>query len=808
MARLLAHVQKLQGRSLDELRVRGVQAMRAHLERLRTADGAREPDDARLLRLVDGRSLGGRRLTATALLEHFRERAPGRFFAGLTDRAATTAAFRRRWPEPASSTIQSADRIVKGILDVFGHEIAIGAHPDWALEPLSGRRTALVHWSRIAYLDPRVSGDCKVTWEINRHQYFLTLGRAYWLTGDERYAWTFVRHLASWMDENPPNRGINWASSLEVALRSIAWIWALLFFRDSAHLDERLFTRAIASLDAHGRHIETYLSTYFSPNTHLTGEALGLLQLGLVLPELRRAAAWRDLGARLLEEQLHRQVLPDGVYFEQSTYYHRYTADFYLYALILADAHGLPLAAPIRARLPALLEYLLTITRPDGRTPLIGDDDGGRLLPLGSRPSDDFRDTLGIGAIVLRRGDLAHVAGSPPEEALWLLGQAGVSTFDALPPAEPTHESRAFAASGYYVIRDGWRSTSDYAVIRCGPHGALTGAHAHADALAIELTLAGRPLLVDSGTYTYAALDDRNAFRATAAHNSVTVDDLSSAAPGPTAFTWQSTARARTRSWVTHPRFDFFEGEHDGYERREAAASHLRSVFFLKGEYWVIADSIDAAGPHRATIHLHFAPGVVVRSDGHRALLARHADGAEHRLQLFAEDGLMSCEEGRVSPAYRRLLPAPSGVFRRNAHGPHRTVMVIADASAMRWQHCEWREASPQSAALTLVLAASIDTILIGDDDRASPLARDGVSAYAHWTWVRRSLSGEPTDFVSVGARSLAIDGVQLLSSAAELEMTAGRKTPDGWQVEVRRDGALDEWIASGSQTICVGSAE
>ena len=89
-----------------------------------------------------------------------------------------------------------------------------------------------MHWSQIDFLDARVSGDKKITWELNRHQFFQQLGRAYWRTGDESYAESYVAYVTSWMDANPPKLGINWASSLEVSFRVISWLWALYFFKD------------------------------------------------------------------------------------------------------------------------------------------------------------------------------------------------------------------------------------------------------------------------------------------------------------------------------------------------------------------------------------------------------------------------------------------------------------------------------------------------------------------------------------------------------------------------------------------------
>src|SRR5690606_1012530 len=100
--------------------------------------------------------------------------------------------------------------------------------------------------------------------------------------------------------------------------------------------------------------------------------------------------------------------------------------------------------------------------------------------------------------------------------------------------------SRAFPDGGFYTIRDGWGTDATWAVVDCGPHGTMNCGHAHADALSLELAANGRSLLVDSGTYSYPG-PERNLFRATAAHNAVTVDDTGSSEPG-TPFQWKRIA--------------------------------------------------------------------------------------------------------------------------------------------------------------------------------------------------------------------------------------------------------------------------
>jgi len=231
--------------------------------------------------------------------------------------------------------LEDADGIVDGHRTLLGRCVDLSPSVDWHRDPVTGRRIPLRHWTRIDPLDPEVAGECKVVWELSRHQHFPLLGEAYAFTGERRYVNRFVDHLTGWMDENPPGWGIHWSSSLELAYRAIAWIWSLELFRDAPGVTESLYVRALKFLYLHGRHIERHLSTYYSPNTHLTGEALGLLYLGTFLPELEAAERWRRLGARILSEQLPVQVLSDGVYFERATAYHAYTVDIHLHAHLL-----------------------------------------------------------------------------------------------------------------------------------------------------------------------------------------------------------------------------------------------------------------------------------------------------------------------------------------------------------------------------------------------------------------------------------------------------------------------------------------
>src|SRR6185295_794874 len=146
-------------------------------------------------------------------------------------------------------------------------------------------------------------------------------------------------------------------------------------------------------------HVYRHTSVYSSPNTHLIGEAAALFIAGLVFRDQKRPAAWLERGAALLSEAVDKQVLDDGVYGELSSCYHCYALDFYLHAMVLAERNRYYLQGHVRRKVCDMLGFLMHLTRPDGTIPLLGDDDGGRVLALQQRNYRSFCDALCLGAV-------------------------------------------------------------------------------------------------------------------------------------------------------------------------------------------------------------------------------------------------------------------------------------------------------------------------------------------------------------------------------------------------------------------------
>lgn len=687
-------------RSLDEYWVRGKQEAMKASERLFRSHCAELTDGQLLEHFVTASAADSIHQAASRIMRRMAQ-AQSPLFPSWGQRQAVRALLLSRFPGAARKIIERADHCCAYRFDLLGYTgLQFGYPVDWHLDPVSGLRAPMSHWSTIPYLDPGAVGDKKITWELNRHQFIVTLGQAYRLTGDERYAETFVKLVSSWMDANPPKRGINWVSSLEVAFRVISWLWAMHLLISSSRLTPSFIGRLLKYLVVQGHHIETYLSYYFSPNTHLTGEALGLFYLGSTLPELSGAERWRALGLKILLQQLPVQVREDGVYFEQTSYYHRYTTDFYLHFYLMAHVQGVSLPALVEQKLQLLLDHLMWISRPDGSSPYVGDDDGGVLLSLGVRPRNDFRNTLALGAALFKNPRWKYVAGQEQPELLWLLGPEGIASYDDLESVSPSENAKSFGTGGYFVMRSDWSDRSSYLLVDCGPHGTMNCGHAHADALSFDYSACGVAWIVDPGTYTYTGdLQLRNYFRSTPAHNTLTIDDLSQSAPGGP-FSWSTIGTSRALNLIETSRWLCFTGQHEGYRRLSDPVTHTRASALSKsepekhsvGSCLIIHDRLDARKAHRYASYLHFSPachvtpwvgGANVSTETGQELLIVTAVSDDRGVAVTTQ---IRTEDGWVSPCYGLRVKAPILVTTWKTIGTCSCVTVLIPHVAMEIQ--------------------------------------------------------------------------------------------------------------------------
>ncbi len=473
--------------------------------------------------------------------------------------------------------------------------------------------------------------------------------------------------------------GINWASSLEVAFRSLSWLWVVRLTAGSEAVPREFRSDLLRALALNRRHIERYLSTYFSPNTHLLGEGVALFFIGRLCPQLLHAERWQSRGWEIVLQAAKQQVSSDGVYFEQALHYHVYALDFFLHARILASRNGMGIPAEFDAMVEKMLAVVEALSQA-GPAEGFGDDDGGRLFDSRRNRTEHMTDPLALGAAVYGR-DSIRSAAKLTEEAVWLFGERA---FEAVktPVARAIH-SQAFEAGGIYVFA-GTHPRPQEMVVDAGPQGTGRCGHGHADALSIRMTVDGRRLLVDSGTGAYISdTKDRDLFRGTGAHNTLRVDGQDQAIPAGS-FAWAELPNVKVECWVAADSFDLFVASHDGYCRLADPVLHRRFVFRGPGGLWLVRDVCEGRGNHLIESFWHFAEDLTVTHQ-HGAVIAAPTETGTRLVLLNAGNSAFQEElgSGLLSPAYGiKKTAAMARVFASLQLPAECAVMMVTQESA------------------------------------------------------------------------------------------------------------------------------
>ncbi|MGQ9628952.1 MAG: alginate lyase family protein [bacterium] len=595
-----------------------------------------------------------------ALLEYYRNREGPRFFFRGEDREKIVRLYETTLRDERQFILKKAEDVLQHRFDFLGSgPVDFGPKIDWTYDFRFDRRwTPYTYYLGLEFIDQPDGGDINYPCELNKHQFFTSLGIAHWLTGDERYLREFLDLTSHWIESNPYCLGVQWFSALEVAMRCISWIWAWHLFVGSSRGFEGEFIEILKCLFFHGQYINDHLSLSRTPNNHLDGELAGLVYLGVMFPEFKDAKAWRDRGLKLLSEHIRPGVAitEDGLEGEHSFHYHNVVADFLLQVIHLCRINTIPLEDEFVENVRRMVEFTYSVMKPDGGIPMVGDMDSSHTVEFRDAMYNDYYDVVSFGFLLFDI-DLPLVEPKPTGRILWFFGEEGIEKIRNRSAGGPK-ESILLKDSGYFIMR----GDDKYILFDCGGFG--YAAHAHLDMLNILLYSNGRSLIVDSGTYLYnGAPEYRLFFRGTRAHNTATVDGRDQVEIRATFDAENySSARCSLLDHSTSEDFDYACAEHTGY----APTIHRRSVLFVKPEYWIVTDLFDSEGDHRYEIYFHFPPGaewklgtgaVKVAVGGSGLIVAQTSEGGPMDVSIVR--GEENPVQGWVSFSYGYKEPAP-----------------------------------------------------------------------------------------------------------------------------------------------------
>ena len=544
-------------------------------------------------------------------------------------------------PDTKAAVLASADGLLRGEWEVLGVTRTDMVRPDWFRDPVTGRRSAPGRYAfRIDHRSDAQVGNIKQVWEISRLQHLTLLATAWFLSHEEKYANRVADHLRSWWHENPFLSGVHWTSGIELGVRMISLAWIRRLLDDWPGVGEEFEGSDVAlqQIHWHQQYLASFRSRGSSANNHVIAEAAGQLVASCAFPWFPASERWRGKAARVLERELIRNTFPSGIGRELASDYQGFVAELGFLAAVEAQAAGHPLSPGTWQRLCAMADSAAALVDARLRPPRQGDSDEGRALLLDAPAANSWPSLLALAQTLVGRLDWWP---QPPVDARSVLVSSLASAprhiaqrhIEGRPPQRPSR----FADAGLTLLRT---TGKDEIWCRCdgGPHGYLSiAAHAHADALSVEVRYAGVDILADPGTYCYHGERAwRSYFRSTIAHNTAELDGRNQSNEGGP-FLWVRHARAREIEVIDDGDIARWTAEHDGYSSLDPPALHRRSVLLDRASRSIdIVDEIEG-GPHDLRLAFHLGPEVEVELTGSYAALgwpAACTHGAAARLEL------------------------------------------------------------------------------------------------------------------------------------------------------------------------------
>ncbi|MBD3182582.1 heparinase [Candidatus Poribacteria bacterium] len=620
------------------------------------------------------------------LSKYFRKKESFCFFPSIISKDDTVSLIKKLYPESIESTINDADRICDHVFDILGSgPVNLGDKIDWHTDFKVGWTWKKKYFKLYKHTNYSKPYDIKIPWELSRCQHFVTLGKAYWYTNDEKYAKEFVCQILDWIKSNPPKIGINWAGIMDVAIRLVNWIWGYHFFKGSPHIDDNFIIIFLKSLLAHGEHIINNLEDEYEFNTnHYLSDLVGLIYLSISFPEFKKCKEWGNFAVNELIREMEKQVYPDGVDYEGSISYHRLVTELFLSAtLLVLQSNKYKFPEWYMHRLENMIYFVLYYTKTDGNAPQIGDSDDGRLHILSNyskwnRLNHSY--LLSAGAAIFSRSDFKAKAAEFHEESIWLLSLAGFNHYEDIEIKENKIESRGFTRGGIYLMRN----SDMYMVVDCSSvDNKSPSGHKHNSRLSFEIFAYGKNLLVDPGSYLYTAdAKWRNTFRSTSYHNTIELDGYEqSALDDINLFLLNSVSEVKVIKWETKAEYDFLDVQHNGYTRLSDPVIHNRKIFFhKKRDYWLIQDLLvnpdmrenSFEKEHKGRFYLHFAP-MNIDNDPNNPLflIATSSDNTGIIIHSLGNDEMdFSVEQGWLSLRYGEKIPSPIICYEKSGKLP------------------------------------------------------------------------------------------------------------------------------------------
>ena len=446
------------------------------------------------------------------------------------------AHIKNNYPNEVATTLKNAKRILDHYF-LFQDE--------WDLEKsiIPYQFKGAINWKTIP------SDDIEWCYMLNRHKFWIDLGKAYLLTGDEKYAKEFVKQSTHWIDNNPLDNNLKKYSwrRIEAGIRCENWVKSFEYFKNSKYITKEFLVKFLNSLHQHAQYINNSFNTFSKTSNWGVIEFQGLFTVSQFLTEFKESKKWETDALNNLSTCIKLQIQEDGTHWEQSPLYHNAVFHCFINVNLLSQRNNLALSDNIVQKTKQMAYANVQWQKPNFHEPLLGDSD-----------DNDLRSFLTLSSFVFSDSVLKSRAFKTLDyENFLIMGKENGVIYENLAVQQPRFLSVFQQSSGDFYMRSSWQENATYSSFHLKK---LAAGHAHDNLLHFSLFANGRDYLVDGGRYTYVDNQWRELFKSNKSHNTLGVDDLTNSTYSDS---WSNSYDAHSQGVFTkiESSFDYAEAE-------------------------------------------------------------------------------------------------------------------------------------------------------------------------------------------------------------------------------------------------------
>tara|TARA_R110000868_G_scaffold220257_4_gene471455 strand:- start:29617 stop:31860 length:2244 start_codon:yes stop_codon:yes gene_type:complete len=366
-----------------------------------------------------------------------------------------------------------------------------------------------------------------------------------------------------------------------------------MFLGEKEYSDEdQLLT--IATLLQHAANLYENNTEFVSGN-HQTRGMSALAMLSILFTDFKDADRWRERSMNLLEQHLDKEINSDGFQFERSVHYHMSDIDNYFFVYQLAKNSHIKVNSVWENKLKSLFVTLTKIAYPDKSAPVFSDDTN---TPWAEK--NDISGALTLGYLLFEDPEFGYFASNKVEPFMyWYINDSQLKLLDNIETKTPEFKSLVFPETGYYIMREGWKSDDKVMAISNGLDSEKPD-HQHGDMLGIQAMANGQVILPNY--QVRYSLKDYEFFKNSMVKNVALVDNelqgkaYTSNQGGSGFGKFKTLPQPKTIAWETNDDLDVFIGSHNGFEN--IGVKYSRQVIYLKDDFWIVKDNFTSEKIH------------------------------------------------------------------------------------------------------------------------------------------------------------------------------------------------------------------